>query len=59
MTVLVSFGQYGKKIILAEWETQILMIFCDLTGSYLFKVNNGNTGTMCEIRSKLTMKTLE
>ena len=25
-------------------------------GIYLFKVNNGNTGTMCEICSKLTVK---
>ena len=28
-------------------------------GIYLFKVNNGNTKTMCEIRSKLTIKTPE
>ena len=28
-------------------------------GIYLFKVNNGNTGTMCEIYSKLTIKTSE
>ena len=27
-----------------------------LTGIYLFKVNNGNNRTMCEIRSKLTKK---
>ena len=26
---------------------------------YLFKVNNGNTSTMCEICSKLTIKTPE
>ena len=26
---------------------------------YLFKVNNGNTWTICEIYSKLTIKTLE
>ena len=29
------------------------------TGIYLFKVNNGNTKTMCEICSKLTIKTPE
>ena len=29
------------------------------TGIYLLKVNNGNTRTMCEICSKLTMKTPE
>ena len=28
-------------------------------GFYLFKVNNRNTRTRCEIRSKLTMKTPE
>ena len=28
-------------------------------GIYLFKVNNENTGTMCEICSKLTIKTPE
>ena len=28
-------------------------------GSYLFKVNNGNTRTICRIGSKLTIKTLE
>ena len=26
---------------------------------YLFKVNNGNTKTMCKIASKLTIKALE
>ena len=28
-------------------------------GIYLFKINNGNTRTMCEICSKLTIKTTE
>ena len=28
-------------------------------GSYMFKVNNRNTRTRCEICSKLTIKTLE
>ena len=28
-------------------------------GIYFFKVDNGNTRTMCEIRSKLTIKTSE
>ena len=31
----------------------------DPTGNYLFKVNNGNTRTMCEIWSELTIKTPE
>ena len=30
-----------------------------LAGIYLFKVNNGNTKTFCEICSKLTIETLE
>ena len=30
-----------------------------LTGIYLFKVNNGNTRTVCEISLKLIIKTLE
>ena len=32
---------------------------CYPTGNYLFKVNNRNTRTRCEICSKLTIKTLE
>ena len=28
-------------------------------GNYMFKVNNRNTRTMCEVWSKLTMKTLD
>ena len=28
-------------------------------GNYMFKVNNRNTTTKCEIRSKLTIKTTE
>ena len=31
----------------------------DPTSIYLFKVSNGNTRTMCEICSKLTIKTPE
>ena len=31
----------------------------DLTGIYLLKVNNRNTGTRCEICSKLIIKTSE
>ena len=29
------------------------------SGNYMFKVNNGNSRTRCEICSKLTIKTLE
>ena len=31
----------------------------NLAGNYMFKVNNRNTRTRCEICSKLTIKTLE
>ena len=33
--------------------------FINQTGIYLFKVNNRNTRTMCEIYSRLTIKTPE
>ena len=36
-----------------KWEGQYNAII------YLFKVKNGNTGTMCEIYSKLTRKAPE
>ena len=35
----------------------IITIFNIPTGNYLFKVNNSNTRTKCEIYSKLTIKT--
>ena len=38
----------------------VKVIFCDFPdGNYMFKVNNRNTRTRCEICSELTMKTLE
>ena len=44
-------------------ETEFLSSFTDPlclpAGIYLFEVKNGNTGTMCEIYSKLTIKTPE
>ena len=52
-----------KTKILADFEiclSEPLMLgMVILPGIYLFKVNNGNTKTMCKICSKLTMKTLE
>ena len=39
-------------------EATLLTSFC-LVGIYMFKVNNRNTRTRCEISSKLTGKTLE
>ena len=34
-------------------------IWCNPAGSYMFKVNNRNTRTRCEVCSKLTIKTPE
>ena len=33
--------------------------YCHPAGNFMFKVNNGNTITRCEICSKLTIKTPE
>ena len=35
---------------------QAVKVFTDPAGIYLFKVNKGNTKTMCEICSKLIIK---
>ena len=52
-----------KTKILADFEIclsePLMLVMVILPGIYLFKVNNGNTKTMCKICSKLTMKTLE
>ena len=37
----------------------IFIVQTFLAGIYMFKVNNGNTRTRCEICSKLTIKTPE
>ena len=38
-------------------ETSVMKV--SKAGTYLFKVINGNTRTMCEVYSKLTIKTPE
>ena len=52
-----------KTKILADFEIclsePLMLVMVILPGIYLFKVNNGNTKTMCKISSNLTMKTLE
>ena len=40
-------------------QVEFEFLNCSQDGIYLFKVNNGNTRTMCEICSKLTIKTPE
>ena len=40
-------------------EAHILTVSCNISaGNYMFKVNNRNTRTRCEICSKLTIKIL-
>ena len=44
-----------------SWEESDIVIsskYLIPTGIYLFKVNNGNTRTRCEVCSKLTANTL-
>ena len=40
-------------------EVKLQLKEVNLAGNYMFKVNNRNTRTRCEICSKLTMKTSE
>ena len=40
-------------------EVKLQLKEVNLAGNYMFKVNNRNTRTRCEICSKLTMKTPE
>ena len=49
------FSEKELKIILQDKYSN----HADLTGIYLLKVNNRNTGTRCEICSKLIIKTSE
>ena len=43
-------------VFLEKYLTTLVMDPADI---YLFKVNNGNTSTMCEICSKITIKATE
>ena len=53
----------GKSFILDVWKcSESASEFCCTsypTGNYIFKFNNSNTRTMCEICSNLTIKTAE
>ena len=40
-------------------EVKLQLKEVNLAGNYMFKVNNRNTRTRCEIYSKLTIKTPE
>ena len=47
------------SMLLALTESSRAHQICYSAGNYLFKVNNSNTRTRCEICSKLTIKTPE
>ena len=38
------------------FKQEVLSGYLDLDSKYIFRVNNGNTRTMCGIYSKLTIK---
>ena len=48
--------QQDRKL---KWKHELGDQSSSQVGCYLFKVNNGNTRTMCEICSKLSIKTPE
>ena len=47
------------KHIISRVESKLLVWMDNPTSNYMFKVNNRNTRTRCEICSKLTIKTQE
>ena len=56
-SLIVTFLKFFKTFILQNTSDQL---FCKYpVKDYPFKVNNGNTKMMCEINSKVTMKTPE
>ena len=71
MSFVKSYVEEGQKSATCGFNLAALMnknppslMFCNVknfipVGNYMFKVNNRNTRTICEICSKLTIKTLE
>ena len=53
----VVFSQFKRKCIRLPAPEKSPKSFCPV-GIYLLKVNSTNTGTTCEIYSKLTIKTM-
>ena len=49
----------GRSYELRFAQLSVRPSICNSGGSYMFKVNNRNTRTRCEIRTKLTIKTPE
>ena len=51
---------FKKRSEIARDQNQLkLKLLIQIQGIYMFKVDNGNTKTMCKICSKLTLKTTE
>ena len=52
--------EFYSCILKGLFQTSVMELFGkNPAGNYMFKVNNRNTRTRCEICSKLTIKTLE
>ena len=52
-------GNYQISVFFCQRNQRMLVYFFLAVGNYMFKVNNRNTRTRCEICSKLTIKTSE
>ena len=52
-------SRHGHKYNKYKRCLSIMMLICITAGNYMFKVNNRNTRTRCEICSKLIIKTPE
>ena len=55
-------GNRTRKLLMSDHFEQfalIILVILFPAGNYIFKVNNRNTRTRCEICSKLTIKTSE
>ena len=62
MTMIERFNVIGLKCIctyIFSFYPCFLSEYVNPAGSYLFKINNGNTRTMCEICLTLTINTSE
>ena len=55
MQILVFYGKLAN----IEIDRKIGTKWVNPLNIYLFKLNNGNTGKKCEVRSELTIETPE
>ena len=58
---IIKFKHFDLSYHVAESFTlnDLIQVCDNLAGNYMFKVNNRNTGSRCEICSKSTIKTPE